>query len=459
MLLKKNEEYVVEIIDNGFKGEGIAKIENFTIFVDGAIKGEKIKIKILKVTSSHAFGKIIEIIEKSENRIEEDCSTYKKCGGCELRHIDYETTINMKKYSVENTLKKTLSRKDIEVNEVIKMDNPYFYRNKLQYPIGVDDNNNLVMGVYAQRSHKIIETNECRIQNKLCQNIAKDIFKFIKENNIKVYNEKTLTGSIRHIIVRIGIKTNEVLVTLVTNERKIEKEDLLVKYITEKYKEIKTIAKNINSKNTNVILGNKTEIIFGDGYIEDYIGKFKFKISPRSFYQVNPVQTEKLYSKAVEYAGLTGEETIFDLYCGIGTIGIFASDNVKKIYGIETIKEAIDDAKENAKINGVNNSEFFVGDVEKVLPEFIKERNITADVIFIDPPRKGCDNTALETILNIEPKKIVYVSCNPASLARDLKTLEEKYKIEKLAICDMFPFTHHIECITVIELKNDGRDK
>lgn len=454
MLLKKNEEYVVEIIDNGFKGEGIAKIENFTIFVDGAIKGEKIKIKILKVTTSHAFGKIIEIIEKSENRIEEDCSTYKKCGGCELRHIDYETTINMKKYSVENTLKKTLSRKDIEVNEVIKMDNPYFYRNKLQYPIGVDDNNNPVMGVYAQRSHKIIETNECRIQNKLCQNIAKDIFKFIKENNIKVYNEKTLTGSIRHIIVRIGIKTNEVLVTLVTNERKIEKEDLLVKYITEKYKEIKTIAKNINSKNTNVVLGNKTEIIFGDGYIEDYIGKFKFKISPRSFYQVNPVQTEKLYSKAVEYAGLTGEETIFDLYCGIGTIGIFASDNVKKIYGIETIKEAIDDAKENAKINGVNNSEFFVGDVEKVLPEFIKERNITADVIFIDPPRKGCDNTALETILNIEPKKIVYVSCNPASLARDLKTLEEKYKIEKLAICDMFPFTHHVESVTMLYLKN-----
>lgn len=454
MLLKKNEEYVVEIIDNGFKGEGIAKIENFTIFVDGAIKGEKIKIKILKVTSSHAFGKIIEIIEKSENRIEEDCSTYKKCGGCELRHIDYETTINMKKYSVENTLKKTLSINDIKVNEVIKMDNPYFYRNKLQYPIGVDDNNNPVMGVYAQRSHKIIETNECRIQNKLCQNIAKDIFKFIKENNIKVYNEKTLTGSIRHIIVRIGIKTNEVLVTLVTNERKIEKEDLLVKYITEKYKEIKTIAKNINSKNTNVVLGNKTEIIFGDGYIEDYIGKFKFKISPRSFYQVNPVQTEKLYSKAVEYAGLTGEETIFDLYCGIGTIGIFASDNVKKIYGIETIKEAIDDAKENAKINAVNNSEFFVGDVEKVLPEFIKERNITADVIFIDPPRKGCDNTALETILNIEPKKIVYVSCNPASLARDLKTLEEKYKIEKLAICDMFPFTHHIETVTLLTLKN-----
>ncbi len=453
MLLKKNEEYVVEIIDNGFKGEGIAKIENFTIFIDGAIKGEKIKIKILKVTSSHAFGKIIEIIEKSENRTEEDCSTYKKCGGCNLRHIDYETTINMKKYSVENTLRKTLSRNDIDVNEVIKMDEPYFYRNKLQYPVGLDDNNNPVMGVYIERSHKIVETKECKIQNRLCQNIANDIFEFIKENNIKVYDEKNLKGSIRHIIIRIGIKTNEVLVTLVTNTEKIEKEDLLVEYITDKYKEIKTIAKNINSKNTNVILGEKTEIIFGDGYIEDYIGKFKFKISPKSFYQVNPTQTEKLYSKAVEYANLTGEETIFDLYCGIGTIGIFASDKVKKIYGIETIKEAIEDAKENAKINGVENSEFFVGDVEKVLPEFIKERNILADVIFIDPPRKGCDNTALETILNIEPKKIVYVSCNPASLARDLKTLEEKYKIEKIAICDMFPFTHHVECVTSLKLK------
>lgn len=262
-MLKKNEEYTVDIIDNGFKGEGIAKIDNFAVFVNGTIKGEKIKIKILKVTSSHAFGKILEIVEKSEDRTIADCNTYTKCGGCNLRHIDYEKTISMKKMSVENTLKKALGN-NIQVNEVIKMNEPYFYRNKLQYPIGLNDTGNPVMGVYAERTHKIIETSQCKIQNKVCQNIANDIFEFIKENKIKVYDEKNLTGSIRHIIIRIGIKTNEVLVTLVTNTKKIEKETELVKYITDKYTEIKTIAKNINSKNTNVILGEKTEIIFGN---------------------------------------------------------------------------------------------------------------------------------------------------------------------------------------------------
>lgn len=452
-MLKKNEEYIVEIIDNGFKGEGIAKIDNFTIFIPNAIKGEKIKIKILKVTSSHAFAKIIEVIEKSNERINEDCSTYSRCGGCALRHMEYSSTIRIKKEAVENTLRKTLG-KEIKIDEILDMENPYYYRNKLQYPIGISDDGTPVMGVYAERTHRIIKTEECRIQNKLCQDIANDIFKFIKENGIKVYDESKLTGSIRHLVIRIGIKTNEVLVTIVTNTREIEKETELIKFITDKYKEIKTIAKNINSKNTNVILGEKTEIIFGSGYIEDYIGKFKFKISPMSFYQVNPIQTEKLYSKAVEYANLTGKETVFDLYCGIGTIGIFASDNVKNIYGIETIKQAIDDAKENAKINELKNAEFFVGDVEKVLPEFIKDNDIIPDVVFVDPPRKGCDKVALETLLKIESKKIVYVSCNPATLARDIKELEEKYELKKVSICDMFPFTSHIECIALLSLKN-----
>ena len=243
------------------------------------------------------------------------------------------------------------------------------------------------------------------------------------------------------------------MVTLVSNTEKIDKEKELVEYLISKYSEVKTIAKNINSKNTNVILGNKTEIIYGDGYMYDYLGNKKFKISPMSFYQVNPVQTEKLYSKAVEYAKLTGNETIFDLYCGIGTIGIFASDKAKKLYGIETIPEAIKDAEENAKINKISNSEFFVGDVEKVLPELVKERDLKADVVFIDPPRKGADKVALDTILQVEPKRIVYVSCNPATLARDLKVLEEKYTLNKLAICDMFSFTHHVESVVMLSLK------
>ena len=243
------------------------------------------------------------------------------------------------------------------------------------------------------------------------------------------------------------------MVTLVTNTEKIEKEDELVKYIIEKYSEIKTIVKNINGRNTNVILGNENKVLYGDGYIYDYLGDFKFKISPMSFYQVNPVQTEKLYSKAIEYADLTGGETIFDLYCGIGTIGIFASKKAGKLYGIETIKEAIEDAKENAIINKIENAEFFVGDVENALPEFISQRNIRPDVVFVDAPRKGCDKLALDTIKKIEPKRIVYISCNPATLARDLKILEEKYELKNISICDMFPFTSHVECVSVLNLK------
>ena len=452
-MLKKNEEYIVEIIDNGFQGEGIAKIDGIAIFIPDGIKGEKVKIKILKVTSKIAYGKIIEILEKSKNRIDDvDCETFSRCGGCMLRHVNYDATLEMKKVAVETTLRKALG-KEIKVSEVLKMDEPYNYRNKLQYPVGIDNNGKSVMGVFAERTHSIIPTRECKIQDTLSQEIANDIFDFIIQNNIKVYDEKNLTGSIRHVVIRIGKRTNEVMITLVTNTEKIEKEEELVKYITSKYQEIKTIAKNINSKNTNVILGKENKVLFGDGYIYDYLGEFKFKISPMSFYQVNPIQTEKLYSKAVEYAELSGNETVFDLYCGIGTIGIFASKNVKKLYGIETVPEAIEDAWQNAKINNLENAEFFVGDVEKTLPEFIKERNINPDVVFVDPPRKGCDKTALDTLLQIEPKKIVYVSCNPATLARDLKILEEKYEIKEVSICDMFPFTSHIECVTVLYLK------
>lgn len=451
--MKKNEEYIVDIIDNGFQGEGIAKIDGITVFIPNVIKGEKVKIKILKVTSSHSFGKALEVIEKSENREREDCNTYNRCGGCAMRHMNYETTLEIKKNSVKSTLKKALGR-EVQISEVISMESPYNYRNKLQYPVGISEDGNPTMGVFAERSHKIISTRECKIQDKLSEKIANDIFEFIYKNNISVYNEKTCKGSIRHIVIRVGKKTNEVMVILVTNTEKIEKITDLVNKITSKYSEIKTVVKNVNGKNTNVILGNKNEILYGNGYIYDYLGEYKFKISPMSFYQVNPVQTEKLYSKAIEYAKLSGEETVFDLYCGIGTIGIFASKNIKKLYGIETIPEAIEDAKENAKLNNVENAEFFVGDVEEKLPKFIKESNIKPDVVFVDPPRKGCEKTALETLLKIMPDKIVYISCNPATLGRDLKILEEKYELKDVAICDMFPFTHHVETVTLLTLKN-----
>ncbi len=446
--MKKNEEYVVDILDNGMSGEGVTKIDNFTIFVPNTLAGEKVKIKIVKVLASHGFGKVIEILNKSKYRKESDCNTYLRCGGCDLRHIDYDYTLKIKKEKVENLLKK--EKLVIKVNDCIGMENPFFYRNKLQYPFGFNKSEEPIMGVFAKRSHEVIETNHCSIQDKLCQNIANDIYEFIKEKNIPVYNEKNLKGIVRHVIVRIGKKTNEVMVIIVTSKEKFLGKEELIDTLTKKYSEIKTIVRNINFKNTNVILGEENEIIYGNGYIYDELLGYKFKISPMSFYQVNHIQTEKLYSKAIEYANLSGNETIFDLYCGIGTIGICASKGAKKLYGIETIPQAIEDAKENARINKIINAEFFVGDVEKELPRFIEKRNIVPDVIFIDPPRKGCEKEALETILEIKPKRIVYISCNPATLVRDIKLLSDKYVTKEISPVDMFPYTSHVECVCVL---------
>ena len=359
----------------------------------------------------------------------------------------------MKKKAVEVTLKKELGE-DCLVEKIIGMDNPLYYRNKLIYPVGVDKENKAMMGVFAERSHRIIEVSDCKIQNKKCQKIALDILDFLRKNNIPGYNEESKTGLIRHFVIRIGVKTNEIMVTLVTTDFNIPKENELIEFIVKKNPEIKTVVKNLNNKNTNVILGEKSKAIYGNGYIYDYIGDKKFKISSNSFYQVNPVQTEKLYNKAIELAKLSGKETILDLYCGIGTIGICASSKAKKLYGIETIKQAIDDAKENAKINNIENAEFYTGDVEKFLPELIKKVKTTPDVIFIDPPRKGCDITALKTIMQISPKKIVYISCNPATFARDLKILKETYTISSITLVDMFPGTSHVECCALLELKS-----
>lgn len=452
-MIRKNEEYIVEIVDNGFEGEGIAKIDGQVVFVPGAIKGEKVKIKILKVTTRLSYAKIVEILEKSKHRTDANCDTYSKCGGCSLRHMEYDYTMRLKKEAVENTLKKALGR-EIHVDETISMEEPYYYRNKLQYPLGVSENGELIMGVFAKRSHQIIPTQNCLLQNQLAQRIAGSIFAFAKENGISGYDEKNQTGILRHIVIRVGIKTNETMVTLVVNNWKIPKEKEMIDFLTNQYPEIKTIVKNLNDKNTNVILETKNKAIFGDGYITDSLLGKKFKISNLSFYQVNPIQTEKLYAKAIEYAQLSGNETIFDLYCGIGTIGICASSKAKQLFGIETIPEAIEDAKENANLNGVENSEFFVGDVEKTLPEFIEKRKVKPDVVFVDPPRKGCDRTALETLLEVAPKRIVYVSCRPATLGRDLKILEEKYEVKRLAICDMFPWTGHVEVVAMLQLKN-----
>ncbi len=453
MEIRKNEEYIVDIIDNGFEGEGIAKIDNFTIFIKGAIKGEKVKILILKVNSSYAFAKILEIINPSEYRCEEDCSSYKRCGGCDLRHIKYEKTLEIKRNMVQSLVNKTLINK-VKVKDTIGMEEPFNYRNKAQYPIGLNKEREPIFGVYANRTHDIINTNNCKIQTKISEEIAQYIITFIKENNIQVYNEKNNTGVFRHIIVKVGMATKQIMCILVVNEENVKKEKELIQGLKEKFSEIKTIVKNINNKNTNVILGNKNIILYGDGYIEDKLGGYTFKISPMSFYQINPIQTEKLYNLAIKRAELTGNETILDLYCGIGTIGIFASKHVGRVYGIEIIPQAIKDAKENAEINNIKNAEFMVGDVEIALSKLIQERRIVPEVVFVDPPRKGLDNTTMQNLLKAEPQKIIYISCNPATLLRDLKIFEEKYEIKDITPLDMFPWTKHVECCSVLYLKD-----
>ena len=452
MEIEKNKEYIVDIIDNGYEGEGIAKINDFTIFIPGAIKGEKVKVILVKVLSSHAFGKIVEIINTSNSRKEVDCTTYKRCGGCNLRHINYADTLNIKREIVQNLVNKTL-KNEVNVKETIGMDKPFNYRNKAQYPVGKDKENKPVMGVFANRTHEIIPINKCYIQNEQTEEIAKYAFELWNKNNLSIYDEKTRKGLLRHIVTKIGIKTNEIMLILVINGDKFKDEEGFVRNIINRYPNVKTIVKNINTKNTNVILGDKNVKIYGDGYIKDRLGEYTFKISPLSFYQVNPIQAEKLYNIGVQAAKINKNDVVFDLYCGLGTISIFMAKYAKEVYGIEIVDEAVKMAEENASLNKVENTKFISGDVEIVLDELINIKHIIPDVIMIDPPRKGLDNKSIENIMKIRPNRFVYISCNPATLVRDLAKFENMYDVQEIQPVDMFPWTSHVESVCVLKLK------
>lgn len=451
--VQKNKEYIVDIIDNGFEGEGIAKIENFAIFIDGAIKGEKCRILIVKITSSHAFGKLLEVIEPSEFRCQPDCDSYKRCGGCNLRHIEYEETLNIKAQKVQNLVNKTLSN-SIDVYKTLGMGNPYNYRNKAQYPVGINKDGEIVMGVFAKRTHEIIPLNECYIQKEISYEIAKFIIDYMKENGISVYNEETQKGLVRHIVTKVGVQTNEIMCIIVINGKEITNEKDLTNKIIQKFPEVKSIVKNINTRNTNIIMGEQNVNLYGNGYITDILGDYTFKISPMSFYQVNPVQAEALYNIAIEKANITKNDVVCDLYCGIGTIGIFASKFAKKVYGIELVKQAIDDANANANLNNIDNIEFICGDVEEAFDRLIKKEKVKPSVVIVDPPRRGLDNNTIENIMQLNVERVIYISCNPATMVRDLHLMEEKYEVKEIQPVDMFPFTSHVECCSVLLLKN-----
>lgn len=450
--VEKNKTYIVDIIDNGTQGEGIARINDFAIFIPYALKGEKCEIIIVKVLSSYAYGKITKIIISSDDRVSPDCTTYNRCGGCDLRHIKYEKTLEIKRDNIQNLVNKNL-KSNIKVQDTLGMEEPLYYRNKAQYPVGIDDNKNPLFGVFAKRTHNIIPIDKCMIQTEISQNIAKTIIEFIKEKKLPVYEEKTRKGIFRHIVIKTSKNTDEIMCILVVNKRDFKYEKELIELLVNKYKNIKTIIKNINDKNTNVILGNENINLYGDGYIQDKLGEYIFKISPMSFYQVNPIQAEKLYNLAIESGNFNKEDILFDLYCGIGTIGIFASKYVKKVYGIEIVNQAIEDAKENAKINEINNIDFIVGDVEYAFDELINKKKIIPTAVIVDPPRKGLDNKTIENIIKINLKKLVYISCNPATMVRDLSKLEEIYEIKMIKPVDMFPYSSSVECVSELELK------
>ena len=452
-LIEKNKEYILDIVSQGYEGEGIAKInDTFPIFIEGALKGERVNVRIVKSKKNFAYGKLLEVIEPSLERCEAKCSINKRCGGCKLQHSTYKEQLNFKFERVKDCITKIGKLDESIVQFPLGMDEPWRYRNKVQLPIGMV-NGELKIGFFAPRSHEIIDMETCLIQDEIADKVVGITRSWIKKNNIKPYNidgKYDETGILRHIMIRRGFKTNEVMVVLVTNGSKLPNKDEFISLITENIPGIKSIVQNINSKPTNVILGQECITLWGEPIISDYIGEFKFNISPLSFFQVNPIQTEVLYNKALEYAGLTGDETVFDAYCGTGTITLFLSQKAKKVYGVEIIPQAIENANINAKENNANNVEFFVGESEVVIPDLIN-KGIKADVVVVDPPRKGCDVKLLNAITNIDAKKIVYVSCDPSTLARDLAILEGNgYKTVKVQPVDMFPHTAHIENVALL---------
>ncbi|GAA0115062.1 23S rRNA (uracil(1939)-C(5))-methyltransferase RlmD [Clostridium senegalense] len=451
--VEKNKEYIIKIENSGHQGEGVGKIDNFTVFVEGALKDETVKIKLIKINKNYGVGKLIEVLSSSESRTEPVCSTYKRCGGCNLQHSTYEAQLSFKTERVRDVIKRIGKLEDVKIHNTIGMENPYNYRNKVQLPVGKNKDGEVVVGFYAPRSHDIINMECCYIQDEVGDKVIKVVKEWIKKFNIETYDEKTNSGIVRHIMIRKGFKTEEVMVVIVTNGNSIPYLEKLVSMLKDDIEGIDSIIQNINNKQTNVILDQKCKTLYGKDTITDFIGEFKFNISPLSFFQVNSIQTEVLYNKALEYADLQGDEIVFDAYCGTGTISLFLSQNAKKVYGVEIIPQAIQNAIKNAEENNVTNTEFIVGEAENEIPKLI-EKGIKADVVVVDPPRKGCEESLLHSIAKMAPKKIVYVSCDPATLARDLNILQQLgYKTLEIQPVDMFPQTAHVETVALLRRK------
>ena len=466
--MQKNEEFEILIEDMSEDGSGIGHIDGMAVFVKDTVAGDRALIKIIKVKKSYAYGRLMKLIESSPDRTAAPCEIARQCGGCTMQHVDYQAQLRLKNSKVVNCLKRIGGIENAKelCEEVLGIENdPFRFRNKMQFPIGVDKEGKPVIGFYAQRTHSIIPVNDCITGHKINKYLIDSVKEYIEKNNVSIYDEEKKTGLLRHMITRTGFATGELMAAFVINGDDIPAKDMLIRSLEEavqKYNAdesgdiiLSSVMMNINKEKTNRIIGYESKRIFGRDYIYDYIGDVRFRISVESFFQVNSYQTGRLYGKALEYARLTGSETVWDMYCGIGTISLFLSKQAGKVYGVEIVPQAIDDAKGNAELNRIKNTEFFIGKAEDVVTDIYSagKEGSHADVVVVDPPRKGCDEKLLDTLISMNPDRIVYVSCDPATLARDIKILSESgaYKLEKYSVCDMFSHSGHIETVALIE--------
>lgn len=449
-MLEAGQIKEVEIIDVNHMGKGVAKIDNFVIFIDGAISGDIAEIKITEKKKNFAIGKLLKIIKGSENRINPSCSHYEKCGGCQLMHMDYKEQLHFKKNLVINELNRAgVNTQGVMINDTLGMDNPFRYRNKTAFSV-TKINNEIYIGPYEQGSYNTVDIEGCLIQSNEADEAISLFKELMIKYNIDVYDKKSGKGTVRNIVIRNNRK-NELMFIMVTNVEDFKNKDLLVKELAFRNPIIKTIIQNINSKNTNLVMGRKNITMYGEGTINDTIDDLNFTISPETFFQVNPLQTEKLYQTAINYAEINKDDVCFDIYCGIGTISLMAAKHAKKVYGVEIVEQSIINARENALKNKISNSEFYAGKAEEVVPKLYKQK-VKADVVIVDPPRKGCEKEVIDTIINMSPKKVVYVSCNPSTLARDIKLLEEGgYSLKKVQPVDMFPWSVHVETVILLQ--------
>lgn len=463
-MFKKNDIVTIEIIDMGVDGEGIGKVDGFTLFVKDALIGDVAEVKVMKAKKNYGYARLMKLVTPSPDRVEPLCPVARQCGGCQIQALSYAKQLEFKNRKVRGNLIRIGGFAEAFVDEIMEpicgMNDPFHYRNKAQYPVGTDKEGNLIAGFYAGRTHQIISNLDCVLGADVNKEILTRILNYMREFGITAYEEETGKGLVRHVLIRYGFTTKEIMVCLVINGTQLPYKEKLAAVLSE-IEGMTSITYSVNQENTNVIMGKDIYPIWGQNYITDYIGNVKYQISPLSFYQVNPVQTEVLYGQALAYADLTGNEMVWDVYCGIGTISLFLAQKAKKVYGVEIVPQAIEDAKRNAEINEIDNAEFFVGKAEEVLPQYFQEyarlhsgEHVRADVIVVDPPRKGCEESVLETMVNMEPERIVYVSCDSATLARDLKYLcANGYELKKVRAVDMFPHTGHVETVCLLQQK------